>query len=191
MPERLKPRDRSGRSALAAYVVGWVLAGVAVGGALLLAVDGEERVRPSVVALPPLQQTELRSAATGAGCVLRAGSGRGRGDPPVDGSAAAPARARYYESPPGASSLVGAMRRGIIVISYRPGLAPDERDRLRALQRAAPRGTIVAPNTAMPYAVAVTAWRRLLGCRRVGAGTLDALQLFRGRFIGSGPETLR
>ena len=52
-----------------------------------------------------------------------------------------------------------------------------------------PAGTILAPNgTRMPYALAVTAYRRLLGCPRVTPATLDAVQLFRGRFVGGGPE---
>ena len=34
----------------------------------------------------------------------------------------------------------------------------------------------------------VTAWRRLLGCSRFGGGTIDAIRLFRGRFIGTGPD---
>jgi hypothetical protein len=40
----------------------------------------------------------------------------------------------------------------------------------------------------MPFAVAVTAYRRLLGCRDLNQSSVDAIQLFRGRFVGSGPD---
>jgi len=36
--------------------------------------------------------------------------------------------------------------------------------------------------------VAVVAWRRVLGCREYARGAPDAIRLFRGRFIGSGPD---
>ena len=179
------------RRALTLYVVGWLAAGAVVAAGLLLAVgSGDER--NADVSLPPVRQTELRVAAASAGCVLRAGPSRRRDEPPVEGGPAPPAAAGYYESaPPAAARLVGAMRRGVVVISYRPDVAQEHRDRLRALQRAVPEGTIVAPDAGMRFAIAVTAWRRLLGCRRIGAGTLDALRLFRGRFVGSGPDSPR
>jgi hypothetical protein len=46
----------------------------------------------------------------------------------------------------------------------------------------------VTPNEDMPYLVAVVTWRRLLGCRTVSDVTTDAVQLFRGRYLGSGPD---
>ena len=52
-----------------------------------------------------------------------------------------------------------------------------------------PEGTIVAPNdTGMRFELAVVAYRRLLGCPRFTAQALDAVQLFRGRYLGSGPD---
>jgi hypothetical protein len=81
------------------------------------------------------------------------------------------------------------MRHGIVVIQYRPGLSAGLLDVLTALQSAVPKGTIVAPNaTRMPYEVAATAWRRVLGCPRLDATTIDAVRLFRGRFVGSTPD---
>lgn len=184
---------RTSRRALTLYVAGWLAAGTIAGAALLVAVgsgDGDGDGNADV-SLPPVQQTDLRVAAVGAGCVLRAGPSRRRDEPPVDGGPAPPAAAGYYDAAPPTARLVGAMRRGVVVISYRPDVAQEHRKRLRALQRAVPQGTIVAPNAGMRFAIAVTAWRRLLGCRRIGAGTLDALRLFRGRFVGSGPDSPR
>jgi hypothetical protein len=191
MPHKLKAavRPRSDRRALILYVIVWLAAGAVVAATLLVAMRGDGVDDAAQISLPPVRQTELATAADTAGCLLRAGSRRARNEPVVEGAAAPPAAAQYYESPPAAASLVGAMRRGIVVISYRPELAPEHRDRLRVLQRAVPSGTIVAPNAAMPFVIAVTAWRRLLGCRRVGAGTLDAMRLFLGRFVGSGPDS--
>jgi hypothetical protein len=86
------------------------------------------------------------------------------------------------------ASLLAAMREGVVVIQFR-GLASSDVSLLRSLQEAIPSGTIVAPNdTGMPFAVAVTAYRRLLGCRALNESSVDAIRLFRGRFVGSGPE---
>ncbi|MBW3652295.1 MAG: DUF3105 domain-containing protein, partial [Actinobacteria bacterium] len=114
-----------------------------------------------------------------------------QGEPPVVGGRAAPAAPGFYESPLPRSALVGALRRGIVVISYRPELSQEQRALLRAVHMALPRGTIVVPNARMSFVVAVTAWRRLLGCRRTGRDTLDAVRLFQGRFVGTGPDSPR
>ena len=85
------------------------------------------------------------------------------------------------------SSLIAALRDGVVVVQFR-GVDESAVDLLHAIQEAVPDGTIVAPNeTGRPYIVAVTAYRRLLGCREPNDSTVDAIQLFRGRFVGSGP----
>ncbi|MFP5363489.1 MAG: DUF3105 domain-containing protein [Thermoleophilia bacterium] len=172
--------------AITLYVVVWLATGFAAAAILLLVLrDGDD----GKASLPPVQQTALRVAAQRAGCELRAGGGQRRDEPPVAGGPAAPAAPGFYGSAPPRSAIVGALRRGIVVISYRPDITREQRALLRALQDAVPRGTIVAPNEAMPFAIAVTAWRRLLGCRRAGPETIDALRLFRGRFVGEGPDS--
>lgn len=172
--------------AVTLYVVVWLATGVAAAGILLLVLsDGDD----GKASLPPVQHTELRVAAQRAGCELRVGDEQRQGEPPVVGGRAAPAAPGFYESPLPRSALVGALRRGIVVISYRPDLPQEQRALLRALQDAVPRGTIVAPNETMPFAIAVTAWRRLLGCRRTGPEMIDAVRLFRGRFVGAGPDS--
>ncbi len=185
-PPRETPPRVGRRRALTVYVAGWLAAGGLVAGAALVVLpDGDE----AAVVLPPVRQTELRIAAQRAGCELHAGPGGRAGDPPVAGAAAPAAAARFYDSAPSPPSLVGALRRGVVVISYRPDLTPARREQLRALQMAVPRGTIVAPNERMRFTIAVTAWRRLLGCRRLGPSALDAMRLFHGRFVGSGPDS--
>ena len=151
---------------------------------LLRGTDGGDEV-----ALPPVQQTELRLAARTAGCDLRTGRARRGEELPVDGPSARPARAGFYEDDQPPAALVGALRRGVVVISYRAELPDRVRDDLRELQTAVPRGTIVTTNRRMPFAIAISAWRRRLACPRVEPATLDAVRLFRGRFLGSGPDS--
>jgi len=170
--------------ALLGYAARWLAIGV-VATLVILAVLS---LRPDEVSLPPLRQTELSEAARAARCVLDDGRTPLGSQPPASGPPARAARPRSYARAPSPESLVGAIRRGIVVIHYRPALGEEERERLEELQLAIPAGTIVTPNAEMPYLVAVTAWRRRLGCERFEATTVDAIRLFRGRFIGLGPE---
>lgn len=179
-------QPRGGR-AVVAYVAAWVCAAaiVVVPAVLLLAPDHD-----TSVSVPPIRDTQLADAAHRGGCVvLRADAGEGL-DPPVDGPAhRRPAHAGIYARPVPRAALGAALRHGVIAIQFRPGLRSDELGALEDIQSALPAGTILAPDgTRMPYALAVTGFRRLLGCPRVSPAALDAVQLFRGRFVGTGPE---
>jgi Protein of unknown function (DUF3105) len=176
---------RTALPALLLYIGGWLMGAAVLAVVVLVLLSG----RDDDVALPPIQETELSSAATRAGCVLRSGA-NDASVPPVNGTAADPVAAGVYDEPPDPAAIVGALRRGTIVINYRPDELPDDVvDALRTLQEAVPRATVVAPNVEMRFVVAVTAWRHLLGCRRVSDRTLDAVRLFSGRFVGSGPDS--
>lgn len=186
--------DRSGahetpsgsRIATLAYAAAWLVAATVIVGLLLAVLDGGE---PDEVSLPPVHETELDTAAARAGCELeRADAGERLNPPVLGGAGAAPAAPGFYEEPLHGQSLLAAMREGVIVIQFR-ALRPSDLDLLREVQEAVPGGTIVARNdTAMPFTVAVTAYRRLLGCRTLNQPSVDAIQLFRGRFVGSGPD---
>ena len=169
------------------YVAGWALAGLAVAAAVIALLQGGE----DDVTLPPLRETQLTQAAREAGCVLRSGARPPAEEPRVDGVAAEPARAGFYDREPPAASIGGALRRGLVVISYKRSLPGERREQLETVQRAVPEGTVVVPNDRMPYVVAITGWRRLLGCRRLETKALDALRLVRGRYGGSGPDAPR
>lgn len=177
---------RSGsRIATLAYAAGWLVATAVVVGVLLAVLDSGG---PEEVSLPPVRETELDRAAARAGCQLRHAEGEHLNPPVEGGVGASPAQPGFYEESPDVESLVAAMRDGVIVIHFRD-LASSEVELLRSLQEAVPDGTIVVRNdTAMPFVVAVTAYGRLLGCRTLDEVSLDAIQLFRGRFVGSGPD---
>jgi hypothetical protein len=175
------------RRALVAYVAAWLIGAALVTTALVVLLDrGEEEP----VALPPVRQTELDLAAQVAGCELRRKRDGEALNPPVTGPGrAAPAQPGFYETQPATGSLIAALRRGIVVIHFRADLDDSRLDELRPLQEAVPTGTIVTPNaTGMTYEIAVTAYGRLLGCPRFTDATLDAIQLFRGRRLGGGPD---
>ena len=174
------------RLATLTYAAAWVVAATVIIGVLLAVLDTGE---PEEVSLPPVHETELDTAAARAGCELERADGGERLNPPVlGGAAAAPARPGFYDEPPGGESLLAAMREGVVVIHFRD-VTQSELDLLRDFQAAVPDGTIVVRNdTGMPFAVAVTAYRRLLGCRSLSRSSVDAIQLFRGRFVGSGPD---
>ena len=168
-----------------AYAAAWLVAATVIVGVLLAVLDSGE---PEQVSLPPVQETELADAAQRAGCELRHAKPGDHLNPPVVGGAGVkPARPGFYEESPSVSSLIAALRDGVVVVQFR-GVDESAVDLLHAIQEAVPDGTIVAPNeTGMPFIVAVTAYRRLLGCRELNDSTVDAIQLFRGRFVGSGP----
>jgi hypothetical protein len=188
MPSSSQPRPPApaGARGLLVYAVGWAVTGAVVALAVVSVLGGGD---DDEVALPPVRETELTRAATRAGCRLRDGGARAGERPVVDGVAAAPSRAGFYDRRPPEPGLVGALRRGLVVISYRPSLDEDGREQLRALQQAAPSGTLVVPEERMRFAVAVSAYRRLLGCPRLEPRALEAVQLFRGRYVGSGPDS--
>lgn len=181
---RVQTRARS----LARYAFAWTAVAaiivVAIGG-LIQALGGEEEVL-----LPPVRAFQLDDAAQRAGCELRRARRGEQLNPPVDGPRL-PERVRpgVYERPLAPSTLGGAVRQGLVVIHHRPDTPRAVVSDLTELQRAVPEGTIVSVNEALGSTqVAVTAYRRQLACPRYSRRAIDAIRLFRGRFIGSGPD---
>lgn len=180
-------RATAGVSAIARYAVVCVAIGAAVTGLVVAALGGGD---PDAGAtLPPVRETQLVKAVQAGGCELRRARSGEQLTPPVSGPGAAPASAGFYADAPPIRQLTGALRRGVIVIFYRDDISDERVDQLRSLQEVVPSGTIVAPDTSgMRYEVAVAAYRRLLGCERFTDAVIDAIRLFRGRYVGTGPD---
>jgi hypothetical protein len=170
---------RPSRRTLLMYLAAWLAVGAAIALVAVVALDDGSDAEGT---LPPVRHTALESAARAAGCRLE----RRRSDD--DDTRAAPATGGSYRKAPSAGALGAAQRRGTVVLSYRPDLPEDMLKKLRIIQKTVPRGTILAPGArTMPYEVAISAYRRLLSCPRLSTEGLDAVRLFQGRYLGSGP----
>jgi hypothetical protein len=182
--------DRAARApAIVKYAMVCLTMGTAVTAIVLALLAGPDGGGERPAGLAPVREISLVEAVQHGGCRLRLSRRDAPVGRPVDGPAGVPAAPRVYERPPAAARLTGALRRGVVVISYRPHLDDERIDELRALQRAVPAGTIVTPATgATRDEVTVSAYRRQLGCRRVSQPAIDAVRLFRGRFVGTGPD---
>jgi hypothetical protein len=131
--------------------------------------------------LPPVRQPELANAVRAGGCRISPARDAAGSD--------VPARPGSYEDAPPTRTLSAALRRGTIVILYRAGLDDDLEHKLHAIQGGIPNGTIVTPSpTHTTDDVAIAAYGRRLVCPRLTADSMDALRLFRGRYLGSGPD---
>lgn len=159
---------------LAVYIAGWLAAGAVVAVVLIFVFRGEGH-SPS---LPPVQANDLEAAARRAGCRIE----RRR----AVAAASLAVRTGIYGHALRPEQVRATARRGVIVIEYRPELGSASSERLEQLQRTVPNGTVLAP--ARPGAarrLVVTAARRRLLCDRLGADAVDALRLFRGRYVGT------
>lgn len=156
-------------------------------------------------AAPPSQtETDLFGAARVAGCVLRNPVIEGRQHvepgtevdykttPPTSGNHdPAPAGDGVYSDPPTTATtknFVHTLEHGRILIQYDPGLRKQRIDQLGGLFNEDPYHMVLMPNRRMDYAVAVTAWGHLLGCKEVTDETFDAIRGFRDRYRDQGPE---
>ncbi len=161
-----------------AYLLGWLIAGAVVAVVAVLLVPGEGEHRPPPDGPPAVRALDLAHAMRDGDCRLRASR-------PPDGAGPRLLRGGVFDAPLGSRAQGRARARGMIVIEYRGDVAPARVDALEAVQRAAPTATIVAPAGDLGGpALRASAYRRVLSCRHADATALDAVQLFRGRFVG-------
>ncbi len=169
-----------------AYLAAWLAAGVVVAALAIAALGDSGRAARVTIAVPPIREIALPSAARKAGCHLDARR-------PVR-------RAAVVRLPQPSGTILRrpvsrdlrerALRRGLIVIEYRADGTHASLDTLEALQRAAPSGTILAPSgSAQHDELTATSFRRRLRCARMRPATYDAVLLFRGRYLGSVPPS--
>lgn len=193
-------RTPSPRWPVVFYSIAWLLAGCVAAGAIVLAVqsasgsgDGEQSASGSGGAEQARNQRPPDRLTRS--CVVRRDTGPVTSSslrvlqPPTLGPPSRPATPGIHTRPLAATELVGALRRGYIVVQYRPSLEAALVRRLRREFGAGDPPTVVAPDaTGMRFTVAVTAWSRLLGCADLGEDTIAAAQEFRRRYAGAGPD---
>lgn len=155
---------------------------------------------------PAPKVTDLKEAAKKAGCDLRldlpneghthipptAPTPEYETNPPTSGNHVEPpfqqADGAYSEMPK-EIDIVHSLEHGRMQIQYSPDLSESEQLELVGLYDSMYGATLLFPNGEMPYAVAVTTWRNLMGCNEYkGAITLDAIRDFGKLKWGHGRE---
>jgi hypothetical protein len=161
---------------------------------------------------PALQLGDLEQAAEEAGCTLRLNlpdEGNNhipnttpvhyRTDPPTSGNhnplPTADGAYRTPLRPPTAEGMnirnfTHSLEHGRIEIQYSSDLPQADQLALKGVFDDDPAGMLLFPNDDMPYEVAATAWRQLLGCPRYNERVLDAIRDFRDIYRGQGPEPI-
>jgi Protein of unknown function (DUF3105) len=209
--------EAAARKRRTGYLVGGVLAGAAVAAIVIaVAASGGSNSKPS--SKPSASQAALDAAlqtrAAAAGCTAKTFPSEGRQhttgtvnyrtNPPTSGDHyPVPASDGIYDpghTPP-ITHLVHPLEHGRIEYQYRPGTPPAVVAQLTTLMKDPvpnqPGGNqpggylqlLFENPTAMPYAVAATAWTHSITCPTFrGAATLDALRAFRAAYINKGPE---
>ncbi len=173
--------------AVVRYGVAWLAAGVVLAAGVLIAVrsvtDSQHEARRDVVTGAGTPCVERRDAGPADRAAVRVMQ------PPTFGPPAQPARAGTYVRSPRPEALVGALRRGVVVVQYQPRLRRHLVERIEREFGEAQHETVITPDaTGMRYAIAVTAWRRMLGCSSLDSNAVRAASEFTRRYAGSGPD---
>jgi len=210
------------RKKLVGYGVGGVLAIAAVIVLVVLVAGGGDgggsdaqaaEVFPDGGSFPEQKVFEVAPAAEAAGCRLKDVKGTSREhttslDQRVKYSSNPPTSGRHYEIPaqdgiygdaPQDEELIHGMEHGRVIFWVKPSLPEDQRADIRALVEDDSYQMFLVPRTAMPYAVAATAWDadpapngtgKLMTCDEVNDKTYDALAAFRDEHRSQGPEPI-
>jgi hypothetical protein len=94
-----------------------------------------------------------------------------------------------YSEMPGEIFIVHSLEHGRLEIQYSPELPEKDQLALKGLYDTLYKGALLFPNENMPYEVAATTWRKLMGCPEYkGAITLDAIRDFGRENWGHGRE---
>jgi Protein of unknown function (DUF3105) len=166
-------------------------------------VQPDERTGTGV---PAAKVTNLQEAAKKADCDLRlnlpnegsthlpptAATPEYGTNPPTSGNHVEPPYQQAdgaYSEMPKELDIVHSLEHGRMEIQYSPDLSESEQLELIGLYDTMYGATLLFPNENMPYAVAVTTWRNLIGCNEYkGAVTLDAIRAFGKAKWGQGRE---
>ena len=150
--------------------------------------------------------TNLKEAAKKAGCDLRldlpeeghthipptAPTPEYETNPPTSGNHVEPPYQQAdgaYKEMPQEIDFLHSLEHGRIEIQYSPDLSESAQLELIGLYDTMYGATLLFPNSNMPYEVAATSWRNLLGCNEYkGDITLDAIRDFAKQRWGHGRE---
>jgi Protein of unknown function (DUF3105) len=151
--------------------------------------------------------TDLKEAAKKADCDLRLrlpNEGRNhlpvtsptpeyKTNPPTSGNHVEPPYQQAdgaYKEMPRELDIVHSLEHGRMEIQYSPDLSESAQLELIGLYDSMYGATLLFPNENMPYEVAATTWRNLIGCNEYkGAITLDAIRDFGKQTWSKGPES--
>jgi hypothetical protein len=189
-----------------------VIAGVVV--AVVVGTGGGGNGKPSKatqtaskVKLPVQQVSDIKKAATAAGCTLAnppyEGATHEQKDfKPSDYKTNPPTSGNHFPDwyqdgiyapgdTPNLGKLVHPLEHGRIEIQYRPGTPKATVDQLEALLAENDDGyhmLLFQNTTGMKPQVAATAWTHSLTCPTMNPKVFDAMRTFRARYIDKGPE---
>ena len=161
------------------------------------------------VAIPPVQETDLKKAAAPAGCTVAAPAIEGnthedknfsasdyKTNPPTSGNHN-PVWYQDGEYAPGNTprlgELVHPLEHGRIELQYKKGTPSQTVKQLESLFKELDDGyhmLLFENTTDMPSAVAATAWGHSVTCPAMNDKVFDALRAFRTSFINKGPEVV-
>ncbi len=145
---------------------------------------------------PPVKVTNLKAAAKQAGCVLRLrlrDEGHGhippgsptphyKTNPPTSGTHVEPPYQQAdgaYSEMPLEIDFLHSLEHGRLAVQYSPKLSDRDQLALKGVYDTIYGGSLLFPDSQMPYQVAATTWTNLLGCPKYkGAITLDAIRDF-------------
>lgn len=172
-----------------AYAFAWLAGGAAVALTLIFLLGGSDGQTPSEEVAAPIDTPDLDAAAGRAGCTVLKSADPRPAEPPSEGNGGRAVEPAVYEEPLERRAIVATLRRGVVVLQYRPDISDEGREELAALQETLPKGTVLTPNPRMKAMVGASAWRHLIACPEPGDDALDALRLFVGRYLGTRPDS--
>ncbi len=145
---------------------------------------------------PAVKVADLKQAAKQAGCTLRlrlpeeghthippgSPTPHYKTNPPTSGNHVEPPNQQAdgaYSEMPEEIDFVHSLEHGRLEVQYSPSLSESDQEALKGLYDSMYGATLFFPNDKMPYQVAATTWRNLLGCPKYkGAITMDAVRDF-------------
>ena len=186
-------------------VIGVVIALVAGGGSSdsKTSASGKPAVEFANATKPPAQTTtDLFAAAKKAGCELKNPPIAGRehidSNKPIKYATNPPTSGNHDQIPepdgvytvyPQPRHAVHALEGGRVEIQYNPKkVTKKEIATLGGVYNEDTLYMLMFPNPEMKYAVAISAWGHLAGCKKVDAATYDVIRAFIDRYRDQAPE---